>query len=257
MILAALMLSGCISIKMTYRTYKDPEKYSVGDFEYDAGKVKSVSVGWLAGKVNVNVSSDARLSVKESGSAESDEEKLHWIMDGDTLRIEFCASGYIKKDVSWKKELTLSIPEGIELVYEGVSCDFTAPSLPLSAAKIATVSGDVSIGSVSSLSGLSVASVSGNVDISSASAPDISVESVSGNVVIALAEKCTFKAESVSGNVTADTSALSGATVKISTVSGRITSALDKKEGEKGAYVSGDGSSEIKIDTVSGRINIK
>ena len=97
-VLACLLcvLSGCsirkggISFGSTYTTYKDANKYSVGSFSYQSGSVKKVCIDYVSGDVTLIQSSNRTLNVTEPVGKLSDDQKVHWYLDGNTLYIRFC-----------------------------------------------------------------------------------------------------------------------------------------------------------------------
>ena len=94
-----LLLSavGCIRISCSAPVmYSNADRYTAGDFTYDESKVKKVEIEWASGSVTLK-NGKGTLSVSESGAESLPEaEKLHWWIDGTTLKIKFCKSGLEK-----------------------------------------------------------------------------------------------------------------------------------------------------------------
>ena len=95
-LLAALLVCGafgCVAIRM-FNKYENADRYQYGAFTYEAASVYTVDLDWAAGDVTVKHGSGT-LSVSESGGETlSVSERLHWWLDGTTLRIKYCESGY-------------------------------------------------------------------------------------------------------------------------------------------------------------------
>lgn len=143
----------------------------------------------------------------------------------------------------------------------GVAYELTVPRTAVLAG-ISSVSGDVSVDGAGNDSKLS--SVSGNVTGSNLGGTT-KLSSVSGNVEADFSNVeagSSIRLNSVSGEVLLRLPSYAGATVKASTVSGNISNDFGL-EVDKGKYVGasmkgtfGDGSVDVKMSTVSGRINV-
>ena len=131
---STLSLAGCK--KADYDDYDNAQKYSIGDFEYQAADVKKVEVHWETGAIEVIQSSEDSLSVAETQPAETDAEKMHYYLDGTTLKIRFCASDYDKKINSKNKNLKVEVPENVALDIESEDADITLKLLEGRGAKI-------------------------------------------------------------------------------------------------------------------------
>ena len=93
--------------------YANAEKYTSGDTEF-TDEIRNLDINWTAGKVIVAYHAGSTATLRETAKRQlSDDEKLQWWIDGDTLRIQFTKPG-----IRWnmpEKELTITLPEGIEL----------------------------------------------------------------------------------------------------------------------------------------------
>ena len=81
--LAFLMLgAGACSCGVSYYgTYADADKYSTGNFNYEAGMVTSVEINWVDGSIELIQSDASTLSVSESGGTLDAEEQMHYYIN--------------------------------------------------------------------------------------------------------------------------------------------------------------------------------
>ena len=151
--------------------------------------------------------------------------RVHWWLDGSTLRIKFAASGVKLASFGMgEKELTLSLPEGIKL------SDVT----------VNTTSADIFADYLVSDT-VSASSTSGVIELT-CRANQIRLSSTSGGIDLAQdGETEELKIESTSGAVYADCENVAAASVK--TTSGKID--IIAKEIDK-----------LKADSTSGKINL-
>lgn len=97
---------------------------------------------------------------------------------------------------------------------------------------------------------------SGKIDAQLGETKTIKADSTSGDVSVKAAGADTVEMDSTSGKVTLSLPAEPGFTAHLDTTSGHIDYDLPlTKQGD--AYICGDGSTEVKIDTTSGNIQIK
>lgn len=101
----AALLSGChtgvpaeTADHLIGEEYPDAGKYRAGTFTYSADEVKAVEVYWRSGEVDIRESDGASLRVTESGEL-PEESAMHYFLDGDVLRIRFCADGVMSQSL--------------------------------------------------------------------------------------------------------------------------------------------------------------
>lgn len=269
-------LTGCISINIdgnnsNYGEYSDPDKYSVGNFEYDGTNIEKIDINWVGGKVTVIESDSSDLSVSENGEDLKDSEKLHYRINGNTLTIHYCKSGYVGVIGNENKQLTVEVPKNIELSVDGVSCGIEADTLTQKKLYVECVSGNVVINKIEcekvdingvsgdiSINGitanrLNVENVSGDIELSGVSCDEIDIYSVSGRIETDIERAEDMDFETVSGKINVTLNNV-GATVKTKTTSGKIS--VDGATVSGNNYVFGDGGSDLSIKTVSGNITV-
>lgn len=273
--------------------YADAEKYAAGGATID-GAVKRLDIHWIDGAVNVAYHDRDAIELSETAKkALSEKERLRWWLDGDTLRVQYAQSGYFSFR-GLDKALTLTLPEGIELEdvdIDVTSGDVTVGDLRADRVKVGLTSGDLSLrqsgsaelvevsctsgdvtaalGEVGKLTvrGTSgniqatldrakeavIATTSGNVSLAGGGADKVEIGNTSGGISVSLEAFDDLKIDSTSGNVVASLPSEPGYRADIDTASGSFdhTVAL-ARDGD--AYVCGDGSARVRIDTTSGNI---
>jgi DUF4097 and DUF4098 domain-containing protein YvlB len=276
-----LLLSavGCIRISCSAPVmYANADRYTAGDFTYDESKVKKVEIEWASGSVTLK-NGKGTLSVSESGAESLPEaEKLHWWIDGTTLKIKFCKSGteLTLTDLN-KKDLTVELPAFVDLEIDVASGKIISENmLDLGILKVKTASGGASIGYLSAkevgietASGawdLGMVSVSGNFKVGTASggltvdaitAGSVEVNSASGGVMFGKIAAETVRIDSASGAIRlglADKEA--GAKIDFESVTGSFRCDLPYENSGR-TYTIGNGAMKVQIDVVSGSVTVE
>ena len=277
-LLAALLVCGafgCVAIRM-FNKYENADRYQYGAFTYEAASVYTVDLDWAAGDVTVKHGSGT-LSVSESGGETlSVSERLHWWLDGTTLRIKYCESGYSHFIPSKDKQLTLELPENIDLKIDIASGKVRADALNVASLEIDTASGGVEIGTltareaeIDTASGgvtigtatieraFDVDTASGGLTVDRISAQTIKIDTASGGTTLGLDKVTTVDIDAASGKITLklfDTEA--GATVRLAKLSGGFDCKIPMTAEGKN-YKIGSGAIQISIDTASGGVVIE
>lgn len=276
----AVLLTGCrlhISIgtndNYTGESYPDAEKYQTGAFTYPANEVKAVEIFWRSGEVKITESDNKELTGKESGEDLPLDTAMHYLLDGDVLKIRFCASGQ-KINVNAKdKNLSLEIPKGIDISVHTTTAAVKADALNQKNILIATLSGKTELGTVIA-NGVNLSSSSGAIHADSiiaqslecsASSGDISLDSMisqdsvittdSGSVKLSPTDAISAEIHTSSGTVEL-TLTKGGAEVLHTTSSGKLLT--DRAYNRKGdLYVFDEGESVITVETSSGNLKIQ
>ena len=278
LILAAILLlgsCGCIVIaKATH--YANADKYTAGAFTYEANAVTRIELEWAAGDVTL-INGTGTLSVSESGGESlTTSERLHWWIDGTTLRIKYCESGFSHIIQAKQKHLHLELPDSVDLKIEIASGGIHAESLTVKTLDVDKASGSMQIASltadeaeIDSASGstelktvavrgkFSVDTAAGGLTVDDLSAKTVKIDSASGGVTLGLDAAETVDLDIVSGKVSLklfDTER--GATVRLGQISGSFNCKLPMTAEGK-AYKIGSGEMQIRIDSVSGGVTIE
>lgn len=269
-----LLLSSCFFVKkgmpssINYGEYDDADKYNSGKFSYSPSGIKRVEIDWIAGELSAVVTESDTLSVSENGDSLDENAQLHYYSDGKTLFIKYCASRYKGAIDPEQKKLSIELPRGIELEIVSVSADVYSDELDMKEIsissvsgntaltsataeniRISTVSGDVHISDARALDELCFESVSGNIKNSLAKARSIESDSVSGDIELVILDAEDIDIDTTSGNVTLILSEGIGIDLDFSTVSGKLSTAPEHKEGTKIC--------EVDVETVSGDLITK
>ena len=234
-IAVVLMQTGCGFLPgiSKFGSYPNADKYNIGSFDYDSSKIHSVVINWVSGDIAVTQGNSKTLHVEEEGKKLKDAQKLHWLVEGSTLTIQYCESRYKGRLTGTGKPLQIEIPQNVDLI-------------------ISSVSADVNLKGTQDLKSLEIDSVSGSVlteDL--AVSKKGSINTVSGNVSLNLREFSSFNIDTVSGD-TELSEAPYDTSIIYETVSGTLHA--DGFSKEAGRMVRGNGSSTIQVDSVSGSL---
>ncbi len=239
--------------------YSDAGKYTAGEADISA-KVNNLDVDWTAGKVILEYHGGSTVELRESSAKPiSEDMKLRWWMDGDTLRVRYAKSG-LRLDWNLNKELTIRLPEGItfrDAKISATSAGLMIPALKADTLTLSTTSGNIQ--AAAEAGQVKADATSGQVTLRLNEAEQVKIGSTSGNVTVWLAKFSSLKANTTSGRIAAALPESPGFTARISSVSGKIDydMPLSHPEDRKGnAYICGDGSAEVELGTTSGNISL-
>lgn len=296
----AFACTACSSISMiTGETYADADKYSAQScFSVSKADVDRLVISWNSGKVSlVQTDADAaEITASENGSLAEDA-KMHWRLDGRTLIIRFCASGYSGVIHSEDKHLSVAIPAGLDAEISTTSAevsmvehsfhrlDVTTTSGSISAAgitaqeelRIGTVSGRIQIGDILAPKGMSAGSTSGSVSVDRLNAsagctfstvsgavtvkgvhaPGLEISGVSGKAAVELSECDSLRAGTVSGSTNLTLTDGLGAELHFGTVSGTFNAKNGYSVTADGRNVIGDGHCAVQVSSTSGGFTVE
>lgn len=292
-LLLALTLTLCACGSISY-SYANASRYTAGGTVI-TGTVDSLDIDWIDGSVTVAYHKENTVEISETAKKNlSDAEKLHWWLDGTTLRIK-----YVRSETTItgnpQKALTVTLPENANKPLQSVEIAAVSGSIrcvPLYAetVKLSTVSGSVNAEcaadalnsstvsgkitlntsaneiSLSTTSGaleaeighaktLDISGISGKIRVNAAEIKKAEIDSVSGAVEAALQKTESLKISTVSGAVRLSLPKDSGFTADFSTVSGSLNNDIAaSRTGSR--CVLGDGSALISVSTVSGSLTL-
>ena len=280
-LLAALILWYTGAIGFTGSTYADSERFTSGERDFTE-PIRRLDVHWSNGLIRVEYHSGNTVELRETANRSlSEETRLHWWLDGETLHVQYAMSG-ARLPMGLRKELTLRLPEGMAFEDAGLftaSGNMEIPALRADTLTLGSSSGNIhaaadaravtlsassgnldmhlngdcellttsaSSGNISIHAGdvrrLEAAASSGNIDLDVSGTGACSASTTSGNISARLGACGTVEFGSTSGNVTLALSSFSD--LKASAVSGRITASLPEEPGFA-----------LKYRTVSGKRN--
>ena len=187
--------------------YTDSERFSVGSAEVEAQTLDGLSIAWIAGTVTVKIWDGDTISIAETG-AQTEAEQIHWLLDGGTLQIHYCASGTHKTLPS--KELTVKLPKSLasqlqRLSVTGTSQDTTVTDVTAEQIYFHSVSGVLAY--TGGAERLQLETTSGDLTVKLNKAPDdLELDSVSGDLTLSFPEGRGFEVEwdTVSGDFSCD-----------------------------------------------------
>ena len=258
--------------------YDHAKQYTAGDAKID-DKVQAIDLDWVSGNVNVIPSPDDTVTISEiTDGTLPEEQRVHWWLDGTTLRIKFCASGLKLRFHYGKKALTVAVPESLQL--SDIHIDSASADVQVSTAKVNdihvdTASGDVTIENCLEVQNVRISTASGKQTVIIPTAETAQFGTASGSISIRADSIKTLKTNTASGDVrcelqkapddcSMETSSGKvtvglpediGFTLKLGTASGRLESDFAlKKSGS--TFICGDASSRMKINTASGDIRL-
>ena len=245
-------------------SYPDADKYIIGSTTV-TGPVNNLYVDWTSGQVNIEYHDGTGVIVSETANRDlSEDDKLRWWLDGDTLRIRFAKPGF-HISVNLDKHLTVSLPKGTVLKSTDISTtsgDLFIPALAADDVRLGSTSG--SIDAVTNTPKLYAVSTSGDVKVRQDSDINtVDLGSTSGSIFCTLGGSVkTLNASSTSGAVSLN---VAGAAeeVKAGSTSGSIypdLASVNKAEfGSTSGCFSGSVRAfrELKIHTTSGKVDAK
>ncbi|MBQ9106744.1 MAG: DUF4097 family beta strand repeat protein [Clostridia bacterium] len=147
-------------------------EYKGGTLSFGTDEVKSITVDWVSGSVNITRSNENDFTLSEtSGSKLKEGQHFKYKLEDGVLNIRFTESKDLFSfgDSTPSKRLEIGVPVPVSKSIENVTVD--------------TVSAMVKISGISAAS-VKVGSVSGKVDVSGLSAANIEVETLSGAVLL-------------------------------------------------------------------------
>ena len=281
-LLAALCLGSFCSCG-TNITYKNAEKYSVGGSTVTG--VARLEIGWLDGSVTIGTHDGEGVIFSETASRElGDADKLRYWLNGDKLYLQYARAGRVNLK-NLNKELTVLLPAGTELLsleINGVSADIVCGGgggdFSCRQAEIASISGNLSVRLLSSGGTLELESVSGRITAETVGQFErLKAESTSGDVRMTASALREFEISTVSGDI--ELVLLSGEPREgqVETVSGAVSLFLPEGIGftakyktvsgsfrcehsgtlETGRIEVGNGACELKLESVSGDLEIR
>ncbi len=272
-----LLLPVLASCSFTTGTmYANGDAYSVGNAEFSEN-IEKIEIDWTSGKVNILPASSDKISIEEKTSRDvSENEQMHYLLDGKTLKIKFVKSG-TPLISAVTKELNVYIPENSsvkELDVGTASATVNAEVTGVDSASFSTASGDV--GAVldgakeidldtasgrieiickGDVNKFEANSASGALQLTADHITDADIETASGKI------ECVFgktpdklDVDTASGRVLLTLPETAGFTADIDTASGSFNCEFATVRNGN-SYVCENGASKISVSTASGDID--
>ena len=260
------------------------EQYSAGSGETSA-KIKNLAIEWTSGAVHLEYYGGSTIQFTEKADGPlSEDQRMHWRVEGDTLRILYDKPGFrLFSFNNPKKELTVKLPQDLTLNQAQVGA--TSGLLDIPTLRAENIQLEITSGEIrATLNGrrIQCGATSGSLNVQVlGGADEVKIDATSGAVAldcpgnvnqcvihttsgsvqaaVKQAEECRM--DSTSGNI----QALIGSIKKtnLHSTSGRITvEALTVNDldihttsGSVTAYLPGTPGFTARIDTTSGRFD--
>ena len=249
-----LLCLGLVSCSMKYE-YDDARLYTAGNGEMDPETVHAIDIDWISGNVTVKAYDGELLQFSDNSPYPSEENLLHYYLDGDTLKIRFCKSYSFRLSKPEPKDLEVLVPEAYadqiaEIAVDTVSAAVFVKDIQTEELDIDTVSGGITVDGAANRA--SIDTTSGDIALSGAF-HEIETDAVSGTLT-AICTECpaSFEGNSVSGAFQITLPEGSEFACEYDSVSGRIISDFEGDTAENDVYKVGVGSAKFTFDTVSG-----
>ena len=208
--------------------------------------VKNLDIEWTSGRVSIAYHDENTVTIEEKSSARlSEDQKMQWRLEGDTLRIQYEKKGlHLFSLLHPQKELTVTLPQNTEL--GDVNIHATAGSLNIPELRADRLSISVTSGEINAAvkaGKVSCEATSGNIDLKNIeSADDVSVKTTSGNINLEVEQAEKISVSATSGSIR--TAVEKAANCRLHSTSGDIQSVFDAVEAAEIQCTSG------KVDAV-------
>ena len=226
-----------------------------------ASDVQNIDIEWVAGSITIEPAENIdHISVQETVN---DRYQMEMILDGNTLKIrysqeDFKIIGFNSYNITGSKDLVITVPADWicnSLDIEAASSEVVVHDLTFNKVDFEGASGECSFTNCT-VSQCDIETVSGNVCITG-SVNIFSCEAVSADCRLELSNQpSSITVESISGDLELLLPADCGFSCSKDTVSGSFHTDFDcTSNGD--VYVHGDGTCQIKVNAVSGDVQIQ
>lgn len=232
----------------------DEDDYTIG-IGKTLEKVDEINIEWLSGSVTLIPTDGDEVVISEDYESEDSDIRLRWKVENGVLTIKYCKPSWLGT-TSVNKNLTVEIPTSMVAMMDEIHVSSVSASQTIQISanelEIDTVSGGVTV--QGSYRDMDVETVSGTVNFDG-TLRNGHFEGVSGSLKLRLQEQASsLDMETVSGGMTVTLPEnTTGFRVNSDSVSGHVDiQGFDGVSNRKW----GDGSMEIDMDSVSGKLLI-
>lgn len=269
MILAAVLvltLGGCAwRVKIPAKATLSPGG-TTGETSFGSGevseKIERIEIDWASGKVQLAQHDGSSIKIEERSNTElKQDERVHWRVDGTTLRIWLREPNGFDLLNFAKKELTLTLPETLRL--DEIEIDVASAEVrgSVNAKKLSVDTASGKIDLTADASELKAGTASGEVRIHhSGTLEKAAFDTSSGAVTAELGDVRYLKADTASGDLTFR---LTGAEkVELESASGKVRAVcdttpdrleVDTASGDVELTLPKDADFRLELDTASGK----
>lgn len=226
--------------------------------------IRQLEIEWAAGAITIQPGAQTQEIRFWDDYSGDDKYLLSYSISDGKLKIQYCQEEW--EDISFgihpggppKKNLTVAIPENWfceNLEIEAASAKLEVHKLNFGNVEIDSASGAIGFENCS-VDSLDVDTASGDL-IFSGSLNQLDCSGVSASIVMNLSNvPRKVDVDTASGNVDIVLPVNAGFTVKMDALSGKFRSEFEYHE-SNGRYVCGDGACNIRVDAMSGNVNIR
>lgn len=267
-ILGVSLILGLSACSFNKLNAADMSKYTAGNAVI-TDKVEALDIEWASGTVEIVTGSGSEVIIEESykGSI-PDEKKMHWYLDGTTLKIIYDTSlDFFTLVNSSSKALTVTLPADLVLKDADISvasAEVKADALRCRKANLDTASGNINITFPETVDSADFDTASGDMSVRfSGDVGSLKVDAASGDLKADVSGNVgNFDFDSASGNMelyaagTADSGSVSTASGEVDiSLTGINDLDIDTASGNVTLRFPQDVSLSIDVDTASGDFN--
>lgn len=252
-----LSLGSCQKTSGKYMRYEDADRYTAGEVETVDGTVKEVEIDWLGGTIEVEQSADGGLRAVEDETGLDEASRMQYLIEGGTLKIKYCRSGYCGDIAEGSKHLRLEIPQGLDVEIDATTAEINMGVVDLQELSVESRSGNFSAEKITCRD-LDIETKSGKVYVGELVADEADVDTADGDIHVGISTPLQAEIESKSGNVTLKFNAEIGLRAKFCTRSGELITSLpyEKKNGCY-EFAQGVGGGYVEVKSVSGNLRVE
>ena len=238
LIFSSLLLSSC-GIRTNF-DYEDGDSYSIGPGEVSTN-ITNIDIDWINGAIEIKNHDEDTILINEEYKGDiAEDDRLRYLVDGDTLKIKYRKASNHPIHIKATKNLVLTVPS----------------SLKIDSYLIDSISGEVKGNLYANI--IKIDGVSGGADLT-ANCDNFICNFISGNSNITFSNSPNeIKLNSVSGDGNIHLPNSTGFILSFKAISGSVDISEDFNDvsEDKNTYKYGDESIKINVSTTSGNINI-
>ena len=256
------------------------ENYTAGNAQIK-DPVENLDIEWASGELNIVRGDVGAILLEETYNGDlPDEKKMHWWLDGTTLRVRFDMTLSLGININTNKKLTVTLPKDLKLKdldVDVASASVKAQEIIAETADLDTASGEIAASFKEAMKEVKIDTASGAISTEFAGAVEsLDMDAASGVLKVDAADLVKkVKMDSASGDVIAnfgktpeslDIDTASGKveigvpsdadfSLEVDTASGDFNSEIPFSiKGDR--YICGSGQASFMIDTASGDVEI-
>ncbi|MBP0954077.1 MAG: DUF4097 family beta strand repeat protein [Oscillospiraceae bacterium] len=239
----------------TYR-YDGGNGYTSGDACINSS-INALDIDWVTGKVTVEYHDEDTVLVREtSRSSLTPETRLHWAVEGGTLKVKYAASG-ARISSTLQKDLTVTLPgkSGADrAVISATTGDVHIRGGSWRTLDIKDVTGSAYI-TADTAEVLNARCTTGDINVSVINAGSMELHCTTGDVILSADSFDSIKARSTTGDIKAELPEEPGFAAQLSATTGKVDCTIPHTNKGK-TYTVGDGSKNVEMKVTTGNITL-